>query len=295
MDELGLHGEFDPDRERLVRQRLQRERQRNAVGQLRFRKHERPESARADRRARRRARLARAADQRQRDIVFAESISCLSTGTHTFVVRARPCGDPNREAVAVLPVAVDTTPQLTLTLTNPDADGNVTISGHVIFPNAPPSGIYAGGVDIYVNDETRPRWREAEFDVSQGLQYHTLNVTCAGAYTVRSVATACSGNTATQHASGGQPGMTQPLVTLDFLGFDSSGNPRMHATVKYAFPLPSSGWNVNLQLLRPSTKTATSTRVRTSAAPPVRFNSRERGRSISSVRRIHASWSSPGR
>src|SRR4051794_1746320 len=180
---------------------------------------------------------------------FAESISCLPTGTHTFVIRARPCSDATRDAIAVLPVAVDTTPQLTLSLTNPDANGNITINGHVIFANAPPGGAYAGSVEIYVNDETRPRWSESEADVSQGLQYHTLNVTCAGPYTVRSVATACSGNTATQHASGGQPGMTQPLVTLEFLGFDPSGKPRMRATVKYAFPLPSSGWNVNLQLL----------------------------------------------
>ena len=183
---------------------------------------------------------------------FAESISCLPTGTHTFVVRARPCGDATREAIATLPVSVDTTPQVTVSLGNPDSNGNVLITGHVIFPNAPGGGMYAGRVDTFVNDEATPRWSQDFFSGSSSLIERTMNVTCAGPYTVHVVATACSGNTATQQASGGQPGMTQPLVTLEYLHPTPSG-PSMRATVKYAFPLPSSGWNVNLQLL-PSVK-----------------------------------------
>lgn len=156
---------------------------------------------------------------------FSESIYCMAPGAHTYVIRARPCGDVSRESVVTLPLTVDTIPRLTVNMSAPDAAGNVTVTGGVTFPNSP-LGPYAGDVYYYVNGEQTPRWHDNFYQRSQSLYPHSLNVACAGPYTVRVVANQCGGGTISKEVSGGTPGMTQPKLTLKRTGTDSTGKHR---------------------------------------------------------------------
>ena len=181
---------------------------------------------------------------------YGVSIACLSSGQHTFTVRARPCGDPSRDVTTAVPVSVDNTPQITLNLSPPDSSGNVTISGSVYFPHSPDFAYSARNIYVYVNSEPNPRWNDGNNNFNpNGIGPHTINVTCGGPYTVRVVATRCGGASATKQASGGAPGMTKPALTLKYTGFNTQTfRAKLRATIHWAFPLPSSGWNVELRV-----------------------------------------------
>ena len=183
-------------------------------------------------------------------VSFSQSTSCFGSGTYTYVVRGRICGDADHEKIVTIPIAVDSSPQMTLNVSNPDSNGNVAIGGNVYFPNTQGNGFWTGDVYIYVNNEPSYRWHDSFYYQSWSLTNHTLNVSCTGPYSIRAVAVACSGATTTAQASGGTPGMTQPMLTLKRTGTDpTTGNAKIHATVKYAFPVPSSGWSMHVDVV----------------------------------------------